>query len=70
MDKLYDHVSPLPRTAIDRACQQDIEPVNAHSGQMIFMNDDSQAGNMAVIGIAVPAAQMHQWRRVAGRAVG
>ena len=37
---------------------------------MIFMNDDSQAGNMAIIGIAARAAQLHQWRRVAGRAVG
>jgi hypothetical protein len=37
---------------------------------MTFMNDDSQAGNMVIIGIAALAMQMYQWRRVAGRAVG
>jgi hypothetical protein len=63
-------MSLWPCTAIDRARQQDVEPVNAHPGQMIFMNDDSQAGNMAIIGIAAPAVQLHQLRCVAGRAVG
>jgi len=63
-------VSPWPRIAIDRARQQDVEPVNAHPGQTIFMNDDPQASNMAIIGIAVPAAKLHLWRRVAWRSVG
>ena len=63
-------VSPLPRIAIDRARQQDVEPVNAHPGQIIFMNDDSKAGNMAMSGIAALAVQLHQLRCVAGRAIG
>jgi hypothetical protein len=56
-----------PRTAIDRARQQDVEPVRASRP---FMNDDSQAGNMAIIGIVAPAVQLHQLRCVAGRVVG
>ena len=43
---------------------------SAHPGQMILMNDGSQTGNFAIKGVAVPAAQLHQRRRVAGRAVG
>jgi hypothetical protein len=34
------------------------------------MNDGIQAGNMAINDIAALVVQMHQWRRVAGRAVG
>jgi hypothetical protein len=63
-------VPPWPRIAIDRARQQDVEPVNAHPGQTIFMNDVSQAGNMAINDIAALAVQLHQWRCVAGRSVG
>ncbi|MCR4332332.1 MAG: hypothetical protein NUV34_06475 [Sulfuricaulis sp.] len=62
-----DHNATTPLD--DGARQQDAEPVNAHPGQVIFMNDGTQAGNMASNGIAALAVQMHQLRRVAGRAV-
>lgn len=68
--KRFERASPWPRAAIGRARQQVADIVNAHPGQVIFMNDDTQAGNFAIKGVAARAAQLHQWRRVAGRAVG
>lgn len=62
--------SQWPRAAIDRARQQVADLVNAHPGQVIFMNDGTQAGNFAIKGVAALATQLHQLRRVAGRVVG
>jgi cysteine desulfurase len=60
----------VPRPAIDRARQQVANLVNAHPGKVIFTSDGTQAGNFAIKGVAARAAQLHQLRRVAGRAVG
>jgi len=59
----------LLRPAIGMAHQQRAGLGCVHPDQMIFMNDGIQTGNFATKGVAVPAAQSHQWRRVAGRAV-
>ena len=50
--------------------EQVADLVNAHPGQVAFMNDGTQAGNFAIKGVAARAARLHRWRRVAGRAVG
>jgi len=60
----------LFRPAIGMAYQQHAELDYVHPGQVIFMNDGIQTGNFAIKRVAVPAAQLHQWRRVSGRAVG
>jgi len=60
----------LLRPAIGMPHQQRAELDYVHPGKVIFMNDDIQTGNFAIKGVAVPAVQLYQWRRVAGRAVG
>ena len=67
MPAYLDHNATTP---LDGGARQQIaDLVNAHPGQMIFMNDNSQAGNMTINGIAALAVQLHQLRCVAGRAV-
>jgi cysteine sulfinate desulfinase/cysteine desulfurase-like protein len=50
--------------------QQVANLVSAHPGPVIFSNYGTQAGNIAIKGVAALAVQLHQLRRVAGRAVG
>ena len=66
----FERASLWPRAAIDRVREQVADLVNAHPGQVIFMNDGTQAGNFAIKGVAAQAAQVHQLRCVARRAVG
>lgn len=71
MWQAFERASQWPRAAIDRArAKQIADLANTHPGQVIFMNDRIQAGNLAIKGIAVLAMWLHQLRRVAGRAVG
>ncbi len=62
--------SRVTHASIDRARELVADHVNAYPGQVIFTNDGTQAGNFSIKGVAAWAAQLHQLRRVAGRAGG
>ena len=58
--------SRVSRAAIDRARQQVADLVKAHPGQMIFMNDGTQAGNFAIKGVAA-RRRASRWLKLAGK---